>query len=125
MSNRTLTWAEIIISSNVYWDDAFQFGYPDDQTWSFTGMSFLMDLKVNASDVTPVLSMSSSRGTIVVDDVNLRILHFYVSDTALRAALTVGTEYRYDLIMVNNSTGERDGLMEGTVKLVQGVTVED
>jgi hypothetical protein len=122
---RGITKVEIVIQSNVYWDDAFQFGLASDQTWNFVGMSFLLDLKLHRSDTTPVLSLSSAAGTIVVSDPINRILNMFVSDHALRAALTPNTSYEYDLIMVNNVTGQRDCLMYGTVKFDYGVTIED
>jgi hypothetical protein len=37
-------------------------------------------------------------------------------------ALPVG-KYVYDLIMVNSTTGQTDGLMYGTIDVKQGVTV--
>ncbi len=124
MGIRGLTFVEIVIQSNVFWDDAFQFGLADDQTWNFVGMSFLLDLKVHRSDTNPVLSLNSSGGTILVQDPINRILSMYVSDLVLRAALAPDTTYEYDLIMVNNATGQRDALMYGTVKFVYGVTLE-
>lgn len=122
---RGVTKVEIEIQSNVFWDDAFQFGLADDQTWNFNGMSFLLDLKLHRSDTNPVLSLSSAAGSIVVTDPINRILNMYVTDHALRAALTPNTCYEYDLIMSNNSTGQRDCLMYGTVKFDYGVTIED
>lgn len=123
-SNRGLTKVDIEIANNVFWVDAFQFGMPEDQTWNFIGKSFLLDVKNNANNTTPMLACSSMGGTIVVDDVNQRILSMFVTDAVLRATLPVGS-YVYDLIMVDNSTGERDGLMYGDLKVVQGVTGED
>lgn len=122
---RGITKVEIEIQTNVYWDDAFQFGMPDDQTWNFNGMSFLLDLKLHRTDGTAALSLSSAAGSIVVDDPIARILHVYVTDHALRAALQPNTCYVFDLIMVNSATGQRDALMYGDVKVDYGVTVED
>jgi len=122
MSERGITTVDFAIALNRWWSDALQFGLPDDTTWSFTGMSFLMDLKVHSSDTIPVLSLSSAAGSIVVDDPVKRILHFNVTDVALRAVLQAGTEYHYDLIMVNGVTGERDALCAGHVKVQSGVT---
>jgi hypothetical protein len=125
MGTRGLTFVEIVVQNNTYWTDAFQFGLADDQTWNFNGMSFLLDLKLHRSDTTAVLSTSSAAGTIVVQDPINRILSMYVSDHAIRAALQPDTKYEFDLIMVNNTTGQRDALMYGTVKVDYGVTVED
>lgn len=123
MKPRGLTKVDIVIQNNVYWDDAFQYGMPEDQTWNFNGMSFLLDIKQHEDDVNPLLSLNSTGGTIVVADPINRILNMYVTDLTIRAALPLG-QYVYDLIMVNNSTGERDALMYGELFVVQGVTLE-
>ena len=124
MSVHGVTRVNIEIRNNVYWDDAFQFGMPDDFTWSFTGKSFLLDVKAKSSDASALLALSSTGGTIIVDDVSHRRLHMYVTDASIRATLPIGC-YVYDLVMVDNSTGERDALMYGTLSVVQGVTGED
>lgn len=124
---------DIAIPDNVWWVDAFQFGASDDTSWSFTGKHFLCDIKVKASDTSPLLSLTSVGMQIVVDDAALRILHFNVTDIAIRAALPPTNAcasppvcpYHYDLIMVDNSSGERDMLMYGSLVVGQGVTVED
>ena len=123
MKPRGLTKVDIVIQNNVYWDDAFQYGMPEDQTWNFNGMSFLLDIKQHEDAVNPLLSLNSTGGTIVVADPINRILNMYVTDLTIRAALPLG-QYVYDLIMVNNSTGERDALMYGELFVVQGVTLE-
>lgn len=129
---------DIEISNNVWWDDPFQFGQPTDTSWSFTGCSFLLDVKIKSSDAVALLSLTSVGGTIVVDDAVARILHINATDHVIRAALPPMTDpvtftaegpevghYVYDLIMVTNATGERDMLMTGTLKVAQGVTIED
>jgi hypothetical protein len=118
------------IANNVWWDDALQFGVAGDTSWSFTGKSFLLDIKRTRSDASPLLSVNSTGGKIVVDDVALRILHFLVDDHTIRASLPVtecptGLPYVYDLVMVDTGTGQRDLLMHGTIEVKQGVTVED
>lgn len=104
--------------------DAFQFGTPGDTSWSFTGVTFNMDVKGSADDVSPLLSMSSGNGMIVVDDAVNRILHFNVSWSALEAALVPGC-YVYDLIMIDGSTpAVRTPLMGGKLEIRHGVTQE-
>jgi hypothetical protein len=123
------------IPNNAWWVDALQFGEQGDTSWSFTGKSFLCDVKANAADTTVLLALTSSGGTptIIVDDAVNRILHFSVTDHAIRAALPVtncnatppALPYHLDLVMVDNGTGERDLLFTGTVEVTQGVTIED
>jgi hypothetical protein len=79
-----------------------------------------------------VLSLNSTPlNTILVTDVTQRILTMNLTDTAIRAALSptggaLGNgAYNYDLIMVDNGTGQRDMLMKGTLTVEQGVTIED
>lgn len=119
----------IIIQNNATWEDAFQFEPPDtedggtlDTSWSFTGQTFRLDVKTNATDTTPKLSMTTANGQIVVDDPVQRILHFNVPDSFITANLPVG-KYVYDLIMIDASNPPiRVALMSGTVTVNQGVT---
>lgn len=119
-----VTKVDISIENNVFWTDAFQFGDVDDFTWSFTGQTFAMDLKSQRSDITPVFSLTSGGGTIVVDDATLRVLHFYVADTVIRSSIPNGCYY-YDLVMIDSVSGLREPLMYGSVEVGQGVTLED
>src|SRR6185436_5070130 len=91
------------ILDNVFWTDSFVFGTAGDTTWSFNDKHFLSDVKRRITDTEPLLQLTSAGGTLVVGDPVQRILSFYVSDVAIRAALPPG-RYRYDLIMVDNST---------------------
>lgn len=110
------------IANNATWEDAFQFGTPGDTTWSFTGMSFHMDVKANRNDTAALFTLTSAGGKIVVDDVVNRILHLNVDFVTLKAALPVG-EYVYDLVMLDaGSPAVRVPLMNGEVKVLQGVT---
>lgn len=127
-----VTVVNIAIENNAWWDDSFQFGTLGDTSWSFVGKKFLLDIKVNAADTVPVLSLNSTPGnTILVTDTTQRILTMNVTDLAIRAALspTGGAlsngSYNYDLIMVDNVSGQRDMLMKGTLTVLQGVTYED
>ena len=127
MRYKALTKVDMAIANNVYWDDAFQFGQPDDFTWSFSGVTFTLDIVtpqetwVNGVPPAPVLSLSSAGGTIVVDDPVNRILHLFVSDLTIRSALPIGC-YQYDLVMTTTATGERDALMYGSVEVYSGIT---
>src|SRR5512138_3317248 len=113
----------IEIANNVTWEDAFKFGTDGDTTWSFTGQSFIMELKAERDDAAALFTLSTSNGRIVVDDVVQRILHFKVDKTTLQAALPPRTEYQYDLVMYDTSVPPiRVALMHGEVKVKQGVT---
>lgn len=113
---------DLCVPNNAYWQDAFQFGDPDDLTWSFAAKTFIMEIKVNVDAAVALFSLTSAGGRIVVDSTSLRILHFFVNDDTLRAALPNGV-YAYDLIMVDDITAARTRLMYGNVEITQGVTV--
>jgi hypothetical protein len=122
MDRQALTRVDILISNNVWWDDQFQLGDPSDFTWTLTGLDFYLQVKNSDDDTTPLLSLSSLSGQIVVADANARIVGMLVTDTVIRSALPEG-EYVYDLIMVNHATGQTDGVMYGTLKVAQGITI--
>lgn len=113
----------IEIANNVTWEDAFKFGTDGDTSWSFTLQSFIMELKADRDDPTPLFTLSTGNGRIVVDDAVQRILHFNVPDTDIQANLPPYTEYKYDLVMYDTSVPPiRVALMHGEVKVKQGVT---
>lgn len=113
----------IEIANNVTWEDAFMYGTEGDTTWSFTDQSFIMELKADRDDVSPLFTLSTDNGRIVVDDVVQRILHFNVPFSDIQASLPPRTEYQYDLIMYDASSPSiRVALMHGEVKVKQGVT---
>jgi hypothetical protein len=121
-SDLATTRVDFLVANNVTWDDQLQFGYPDDQTWSFTGASFLLGIMPPppASTPPPVLELSSTGGTITVVDQVLRILALNVPDATIQQYLPPGW-YVYDLIMVSPS-GARDALCGGKIHVIQGVT---
>jgi hypothetical protein len=113
---------DLAIDNNGTWQDAFQFGQPADASWTLTGQTFECDVQRNRYDKTALLSLSSGGGTIVVDDVLQRVIHFNVSPTMIQTALTPGN-YVYDLIMVDGSSPPvRIPLMHGVLTVEQGVT---
>ncbi len=115
------------IKNNAWFLLAFRFGTLGDTSWSFAGKHFLCDFKSDQDNATPDLATSStaaSPATILVLDAVNRILQFNVSDHVIRQKLPPGP-YRYDLIMVDNITGERDAIMQGTMTVLQGITIED
>lgn len=132
---RTTAIVDIQISNNVWWTDAFQFGCtavgPEccladvDTSWSFTSKTFLLDIKASNSDSAALLSLSTANNRITVTDAANRILQFSVTDLVIRAALVPG-QYPYDLVMVDPILGgQRTLLMQGTLTVTQGVTIED
>ena len=114
---------DIVIQNNSTWIDAFQFGTVGDTSWSFTGQTFQLDVKGNKDQAAALLSLTTGAGTIVVDDAVLRVLHFLVPDSVVKAALQVG-EYEYELIMIDGSTPPvRVPLMAGELHVTQGIGV--
>ena len=111
---------DLAIDNNGTWSDAFQFGDPDDLTWTLTDMTFEMDVQRNSYDVDPLLTMTTANGRIIVDDLVQRVIHFKVAAADIQAHLSPGT-YVYDLVMVDVN-GVRTPLMHGAVTVTQGVT---
>lgn len=118
----TVARVDMEIFNNATWEDAFQFGVVGDMTWNFSSQSFKLDIKGTKDDAVPLLSLSTGAGTIVVDDVTQRVLHFNVPDTGITPYLVPG-EYVYDLMMYDASTPPiRVILMSGKLYVRQGVT---
>ena len=86
------------ITNNATWNDAIIFGVAGDTSWNFSGQNFRLDVKGNKDQPAALLTISTGLATIVVDDINQRILHFNVQDTVIAAALVPG-DYVYDLVM--------------------------
>jgi len=111
---------DLKIANNGTWMDAFQFGFPDDTTWTLLGQSFKLDVQLNQFDTTPLLTLSTSDGRIIVDDINQRVIHFNVAPSDIQTNLSPGT-YVYDLVMFDGSNNIVP-LMYGALEVVQGVT---
>lgn len=113
---------DIAVSDNATVQDAFQFGTPGDTTWSFTAMTFKMEVKASRDDTAPLVTWTSGSGQIIVDDAVNRVLHLNVPDTAVQASLPPA-EYVYDFIMLDGSTPAiRTQLMQGKFTVCRGVT---
>lgn len=113
---------DITVSDNATVQDAFQFGTAGDTTWSFTGMTFKMEVKASRDDASPLVTWTSGGGEIVVDDAVTRVLHLNVPDTVVQASLPPA-EYVYDFIMLDGSTPAiRTQLMQGKFTVCRGVT---
>ncbi|SRR6266404_1748493 len=112
----------ITVNDNVTWRDAFQFGIVGDTSWSFTGKSFIMEVKADVNDAAPLYTLTSAGGQIVVDDVVQRVLHLNVPEATVRANLPPGL-YVYDFVMFDGASPPiRDLLMTGAVDVEHGVT---
>lgn len=132
--SRGIAKVDIALQNNASWADGFQFGDPADFTWSFSGCKFFLDAKINQTDTTPVMSLSSDAGTIVISDVVNRILVTSLPYLVLQAAIVANpqsfsnpdqaAEWWYDLVMETTATGQRDILMYGQIRIYTGVTFE-
>lgn len=112
----------IFTSDNVTLQDAFRFGTEGDTTWSFTAMSFEMEVKASRDDAAPLVTWTSGGGQIVVDDVVERVLHLNVPKSVLQASLP-NAEYVYDLIMISaDIVPVRTMLMQGKLTIRKGVS---
>src|SRR5438105_2035982 len=122
-SNATSAEVNFKISNDATWNDAIQFGpLADGTSWSFpAGATFLMDVKRNRFDATPLLSMTTANGRIVTLDVNLRLIQFNVAITDIIANLPPG-DYVYSFVMDDPITtpSQRTQLMHGEVCVGQG-----
>ncbi len=119
---QTAACVDIVAANTVTLQDAFQFGTLGDISWSFTGQNFHVEVKASRDDAAALASWTSGAGTIVVDDVVQRVLHFNVPESAIQAALPCG-EYVYDLVMYDGSAPPiRVLLMQGNLFVKQGVT---
>jgi hypothetical protein len=113
---------DLRIDDNSTWMDAFQFGEPDDTTWTLTGQSFELDVQLNPYDILPLLHLDTAGGRIIIDDSVQRVIHFNVAPLDIQASLKPGT-YIYDLVMVNDSTPPvRVALMHGQLTVSRGIT---
>lgn len=112
----------IFTADNVTLQDAFRYGITGDTTWSFTGMSFEMEVKASRDDVTPLVTWTSGGGQIVVDSAVQRVLHLNVPKSAIQAALPVA-EYVYDFLMISADVPPvRTMLMQGKITIRKGVS---
>jgi hypothetical protein len=120
---QTAACVDIYANNTATMKDAFQFDVATDTSWSFTGMTFEMEVKASREDTVALLELTSVAGEIVVDDEALRVLHLNVSPAALQAALPCG-EYVYDLVMIDPTPTPDDitVLMQGRLFVKQGVT---
>lgn len=109
----------IVISNNVTWSDAFQFDRGDD-TWTMAGCDFELDVQRSPYDATPLLSLSTADGQIIIADPAQRVIYFNVAPADIQAALQPGV-YAYDLVMID-TTAVRTLLMHGPLTVQQGVT---
>ena len=124
-SNATSALVGFRISNDATWNDAIQFGPMADGTeWSFpAGATFLMDVKRNRYDTSPLLQLSTANGRIINLSSTLRLVQFNVAITDILASLPPG-EYVYSYIMDDPITtpSQRTQLMHGDVCVGQGPT---
>ncbi len=118
---------DLVVPNNATFGDSIQFDPPvagvTGPEWTLTGQKFMMDVEANHEQNTPLLSITSDDGEIVVDDVTERIIHFNVPYDTISAALVPGT-YIYDLVMYDTASPPvRTVLMHGRFIVTDGVTV--
>jgi hypothetical protein len=113
---------DLRIDDNATWMDAFQFGEPDDTTWTLNGQMFELDVQRTPYDAVPLLHMDTAGGRIIIDDSVQRVIHFNVDPTDIQASLSPGT-YVYDLVMLDGSSpAVRVALMHGYLTVSRGIT---
>ena len=144
---------DISTPSNATFLDAYQFDPPPGATgycyggytypgiggtgpaWNFSGQNFRMDVKGNAGQSAPLLSIDNGvpgSTLVVVDDYANRILHFNVPENVLNG-LTGATgatgqglipgDYVYDFVMYSNDNPPvRTVLMGGRFIVTNGIT---
>jgi len=113
---------DFAVNNNGSWNDAIRFGDEDDFSWSLEDKTFECDIQRNRYDTTPLLSLSTANGRIIVDSETLRVFHFDVTATDIQSHLPPGV-YVYDFVMVDAfDITDRTVLMSGTLTITQGVT---
>lgn len=126
MSVTAITAANIdfVVQTNQTFEDALQFGTPGDTSWSLSNQNFRMDLKPNKlTSTSPLVTLTSAAGQIVVLDPIQRIVQFNVPESVFAAAGVIAGDYDYDFIMFDNSVPSiRVPLMHGKFKMRIGVT---
>jgi hypothetical protein len=127
----TVAVVNMTIANNETWQFAFQFGAVGDTSWSFVDKDLYCDVKQAAGDDTPLLSMSSllsPDNDLIIRDPVARLMQFNVAPNVVRNQLPVqstkGTDYVYDLIMVDQVIDNTQRLMTGIVTVINGVTRE-
>ena len=124
-ANATSAFVQFKISNDATWNDAVQFGPLADGTeWSFpAGATFLMDVKRNRYDASPLLQLSTANGRIVNLSNTLRLVQFNVAIADILSSLPPG-DYVYSFIMDDPVTipSQRTQLMHGDVCVGQGPT---
>jgi hypothetical protein len=111
---------DLAVDNNGTWSDAFQFGDPDDLSWTLAGCAFELDVQRSQYDTVPLVSMSTGNGKILIDSDAQRVIHFDLPASEIQASLQPGV-YVYDLVMIDSTT-VRVPLMHGTLTVTQGVT---
>jgi hypothetical protein len=116
---------KISTAKNGTFMEAFQFDPPvagvPTPVWTLYP-NFRMDIKAYLEQTSPLVSLTSASGQIVIDDAVQRLIHFNVPETILFPTLSVG-EYLYDLIMFDNSSPAlRVPLLHGPFILTDGVS---
>src|SRR5215831_13500805 len=118
----TVAPVDLIFQDNETWQDAWQFGMPDDHSWDFTGWTFYMDVKGDRDDVSPLFQLTSANGRIRLIDVASRIIQFNANSVDVQAALKPG-RFDYDLIGLDTSVPSvRTALLTGRLRLKHGIT---
>src|SRR5258707_11742195 len=99
-ANATSAHVDFKISNDATWNDAIQFGpLADGTAWTFpAGSTWLMDVKRNRFDASPLLQLSVTNGRITVIDSVQRIIQFNVAIADIQTNLPPG-EYVYSLIL--------------------------
>lgn len=127
----TVAVVNMTIANNETWQFAFQFGAVGDTSWGFVGKDLYCDVKQSAGDDTPLLSLSSlvsPDNDLIIRDPVARLMQFNVAPNIVKNQLPVqsakGTDYVYDLIMVDSVTHNTQRLMTGIVTVINGVTRE-
>lgn len=110
---------DMVVSLNMTWQDSFQIGKSTDTSWNLIAVSLQMSLKADRNSLTPLLSMSTDNGRILIDDAVARIFTFNVSPVDLQTALVPGN-YDYDLLMVTATNTVP--VMHGKVCVELGIT---
>lgn len=102
---------------------SFQLGATSDVSWSLAHKDLYADFKGDAADLVALIQTSTVNSRIVIHDEALRVFSWHVPQAVIEDNLPVGS-YVYDLLMVDQTTGDKQRLMTGKLKIVEGPTKE-
>lgn len=103
--------------NNADWVESFVLGDPDDDSWTLTGATILMEMRPNPGHPDELISIGVGTG-ITVDNAATRQVSILVAAETM--AGIVPKDYPYDIVVT--ISGVRRLRQKGTVTVAAGVS---